>query len=266
MLVSLFRLTIGVAVLGLTISTSYAQSGTTRTALSGTVQDSGGGLLPGATVEVKNNRTGVVTPTVTNATGVFDVPAIDAGVYTITVSLSGFKTAVLTDVELLSGDAARAQGHARSGHADRVGRSTEWRAARTDAVDGDLVDHPRRSDLEPAVHHAQRRLNVVVFLPGVDTSAANHAPALVHGERAAAERALDHRRRRQHPGQVHALDRRVLRQHPSEARSDRGSHGVDRDGDGRQLRPGRGADQVRDPLGHQHVRGQRLRVLPAPRI
>ena len=104
MRVCLCRLTvIAAAVIGLTSPAAYAQSGTTRTALSGTVLDSAGGVLPGATVEVKNNRTGVVTRTTTNATGLFDVPAIDAGVYSITVSLAGFRTIVMTDVELLSG-------------------------------------------------------------------------------------------------------------------------------------------------------------------
>ena len=103
MRLALLRLALSLVILVAGAAPALAQSGTTRTALSGTVLDSGGGALPGVSVEVKHNRTGVVTATVTNDTGVFDVPAIDAGFYTITVSLSGFKTVVLTDVELLSG-------------------------------------------------------------------------------------------------------------------------------------------------------------------
>ena len=83
-----FRLTVAtLVVIGMTLSTSYAQSGTTRTALSGTVVDADGGVVPGATVEVKNSRTGVVTRTITNDDGRFRVPALDAGMYTMTVSL-----------------------------------------------------------------------------------------------------------------------------------------------------------------------------------
>ena len=94
-------------VLGLAIAlvfsaVAFAQ-GSTKTSLSGLVSDATGGALPGATVEVKNNRTNVVTNVVTNSAGAFDVPAIDAGFYTISISLQGFKTAVLKDVELLSG-------------------------------------------------------------------------------------------------------------------------------------------------------------------
>ena len=39
-----------------------------------------------------------------------------------------------------------------------------------------------------------------------------------------------------------------------------------RDGRRRQLGTGRGADQVRHPVGHEPVRRQRLRVPPPPRI
>src|SRR5262245_41726833 len=60
-----------------------AQSGTTKAALTGTVVDTSGGAVPGASVVVKNAGTSVETSTVTNATGVFDVPALDAGRYTV---------------------------------------------------------------------------------------------------------------------------------------------------------------------------------------
>ena len=93
-----------IALSGLAHSRAWAQ-GSTKTRLSGSVLDSSGGVLPGATVELKNQRTGVLTNTVTTQAGVFDVPAIDPGLYTVTVSLSGFKTSVMTEVELLSGTA-----------------------------------------------------------------------------------------------------------------------------------------------------------------
>ena len=38
----------------------------------------------------------------TNATGQFSFPALAAGTYTVTVSLSGFKTFVANDVRLLA--------------------------------------------------------------------------------------------------------------------------------------------------------------------
>jgi len=81
-----------------------AQGGSARTSLSGTVVDKTGGVIPGATVEVKNNATGVANNIITNSTGVFNVPALDPGTYTVTVSLQGFKTAVIKDVVLVVGN------------------------------------------------------------------------------------------------------------------------------------------------------------------
>jgi hypothetical protein len=66
------------------------------------VADSGGGVLPGATVVVASNATGTKTETVTNASGAYTVPALSAGVYTVTVSLQGFKTSVINDVRVVT--------------------------------------------------------------------------------------------------------------------------------------------------------------------
>jgi hypothetical protein len=167
-------LVVTLAVIGLTFSTAYAQSGTTRTALSGTVLDSGGGVLPGATVEVKNSRTAVVTRTVTNGTGVFDVPAIDAGLYSITVSLNGFKTTVMTDVELLSGTPRSLKVTLEVG---TVSESVEVRGGgQLVQTQSTAVSSTIRVDQISSLPLITRNaLNFVVFLPGVDTSTANHS-------------------------------------------------------------------------------------------
>ena len=82
----------------------YAQGGSSRTSLSGVVADKTGGIIPGAVVDVKNNATGVSTQTITNSTGLFNVPALDPGTYTVTVTLQGFKKAVVNDVVLIVGN------------------------------------------------------------------------------------------------------------------------------------------------------------------
>jgi hypothetical protein len=87
--------------LALASAPAFAQ-GTSASSLAGSVVDSDGGAIPGATVVVKNNATGVTIETVSNSTGQFSIPALDAGVYTVTVSLEGFKTFVTTDLRLIS--------------------------------------------------------------------------------------------------------------------------------------------------------------------
>jgi hypothetical protein len=79
---------------------AFAQS-SSGSSLSGVVVDSDGGAIPGATVIVKNNGTGVSQEAVSNSSGRFSF-ALDAGTYTVTVSLTGFKTFVANDVRLLS--------------------------------------------------------------------------------------------------------------------------------------------------------------------
>jgi hypothetical protein len=77
-----------------------AQGGGATTSLSGTVTDTSGAIIPGASVVVKSNATSTTYDAVTNESGYFSVPALDAGVYTVTVTLMGFKTAVLSDVRV----------------------------------------------------------------------------------------------------------------------------------------------------------------------
>src|SRR5689334_24704725 len=103
--VLLYRAAIAVAVVCLAIpTTAFGQGGSARTSISGTVVDKTGGVIPGATVDVKNNATGVSTTTVSSSAGVFNVPALDPGTYTVSVSLQGFKTAVIKDVVLVVGN------------------------------------------------------------------------------------------------------------------------------------------------------------------
>jgi hypothetical protein len=82
---------------------AWAQTGGSTSTLTGSVIDSDGGVIPGATVDVKNLATGVVNSVVTNTSGVFSVPGLFPGTYSVTVALSGFKTAVISEVRLIGG-------------------------------------------------------------------------------------------------------------------------------------------------------------------
>jgi hypothetical protein len=83
---------------------ALAQS--TKTSLSGTVVDTDTGVIPGANIVVKNNATGVTNASVTNTRGVFSIPSLDPGTYTVTATLSGFKPVIMKDVVLAVGSPA----------------------------------------------------------------------------------------------------------------------------------------------------------------
>ena len=87
-----------VLMIAATSASLAAQGGSTASSIIGTVTDTSGGVIPGAEVVVKNNATGIEFNAVTNEQGGFTIPAVDPGTYTVTVTLMGFKTAVLNKV------------------------------------------------------------------------------------------------------------------------------------------------------------------------
>src|SRR5262245_12527377 len=78
-----------IVVLVLAPASILAQSD--RTQLSGTVRDSSGALIPGASVTVTNEDTGFVRMTITNDSGYYVGSNIPPEEYTVAVELTGFK-------------------------------------------------------------------------------------------------------------------------------------------------------------------------------
>ena len=154
-------------------SIAFAQ-GTTKSALSGVVFDSGGGAIPGATVVVKHQGTSVATTVVTNSAGAFEAPALDAGVYSITISLSGFKTAVLTDIELISGTPRAVKVTLDVGAVEQtveVRGGSQLVQTQSTSISSTI----RMDQIQTLPLVTRNALNFVVFLPGVDTSSSNRS-------------------------------------------------------------------------------------------
>ena len=73
----------------------------------GTVTDPSGAVIPGASVTATNVNTGIVTNRETNATGDYQLPALQPGTYTISASYQGFQTQTYQNVELSQGQSVR---------------------------------------------------------------------------------------------------------------------------------------------------------------
>jgi hypothetical protein len=71
---------------------------TFRGTIQGTVTDSSGAALVGATVTIHNVDTGIDRITQTNTDGSYLVPELQIGTYTVAVSMNGFQKAVTTGV------------------------------------------------------------------------------------------------------------------------------------------------------------------------
>ncbi len=83
-------------------SSAFSQV-TASAALSGTVTDSKGGVIKGATVTVTNKATGQSRTEATNDDGIFKFDLLPAGSYDVKVNASGFADATTENVQVLVG-------------------------------------------------------------------------------------------------------------------------------------------------------------------
>lgn len=81
------------------ICATFASAQTPTGSLRGVVS-SPDGVLPGATVELRFNKTGKSQTAVTGTDGTFNFAQLEPGDYTITISSAGFKTFVATEVKI----------------------------------------------------------------------------------------------------------------------------------------------------------------------
>lgn len=82
----------------LTLSALAQTTGT----LSGTVNGPDG-VIPNAQILVRDNQTGREITVQSNGSGAFNVPKLDFGTYTVTITVTGFKTFTATDLKIDTG-------------------------------------------------------------------------------------------------------------------------------------------------------------------
>ena len=159
-----------VIVTALAVSSAFAQ-GTTTSAITGTVTDAGGGVIPGASVNVTGDA-GVKADVVTNSEGQFTVPALMPGTYKVTVSLQGFKTAIIENVRVIAGNPTNIPVKLEVGRLEEnvtVRSSSELINTQTATVSSTL----NADQLNRMPTTSRNALNAVTFLPGVNTPGVN---------------------------------------------------------------------------------------------
>ncbi|MBZ5528666.1 MAG: TonB-dependent receptor [Acidobacteriia bacterium] len=87
------------AVLVLTLGFA-AEAQTYRGSILGTVMDSSGGSVAGATVTVKNLDTGLTRTVTTGDDGSYKVPELPIGNYSVSVEKAGFRTGIVTSIRV----------------------------------------------------------------------------------------------------------------------------------------------------------------------
>jgi Carboxypeptidase regulatory-like domain len=89
---------VGLILLLVPVHISNAQ--TFRGTILGTITDSSGAAIAGATVTIKNLDTGLTRTVSTSADGSYAVPELPIGNYSVTVTAPGFKEGIVTGVKV----------------------------------------------------------------------------------------------------------------------------------------------------------------------
>ena len=100
--------------------------------------------LPGATVNIKDEATGLALTTVTDSNGVYTIRNVTGGTYTLRATLQGFKEFVQTGIPVTAGSIVRINGKLEIGAlTESVTVTTEAALLKTDKADVS-------TDLKPA--------------------------------------------------------------------------------------------------------------------
>jgi len=161
------------AVLG-AASSAVAQGLTGQ--ISGVVTDSGGGVLPGATVAIKNAGTNLTRETVTGPDGSFVFPDLLAGKYDLSVTMSGFKAYEQKGVALASTERVALRAISLE-----VGGVTELVTVQAEAVQVQTSTAARsgmitRDNIEDIALKGRDVAGMLKLLPGVIDTANREAP------------------------------------------------------------------------------------------
>jgi len=104
--------------------------------VTGTVADSSGGAVPGATVTITNKDTGLELTAVSDETGIYTVRNVPGGTYTLKATLQGFKEFVQTDIPVTTGGIVRINARLEIGAlSESVTVTTEAALLKTDKAD-----------------------------------------------------------------------------------------------------------------------------------
>src|SRR5215468_9295452 len=107
-----------------------------RATITGIVSDPSGTPIPGATVRIHDDSTGVETALSSNDSGLYTSPLLTLGTYTVTVEHAGFESMVRSKIEVLGGQTYRVDARLELGAvAERVEVSAAGELINTDQPD-----------------------------------------------------------------------------------------------------------------------------------
>jgi outer membrane receptor protein involved in Fe transport len=102
------------------VASIVAAQAPTTGRLTGTVKDPSGAVIPGASIMAKNAQTGSEFKAVTNEVGVWVMPSVPSGSYTVSLNAQGFRTTTFKETKVDAGATATVDATLQIGLADTV--------------------------------------------------------------------------------------------------------------------------------------------------
>ena len=181
----MYRGLLGVLLAVCLLPSSAAAQGTTSR-VAGTITDRDGGRLPGATVTLRNEATGVTFDAVTNENGTYSFDSVQVGRYTLTVELQGFKRFTSADNQVRIGEPATINAALELGAIEQtveVRASAEIVQTGTSGNLGSTFDQRTIESLPILGGRGRNPLDLVLTQPGVVSGANTGGGIHVHGAR-----------------------------------------------------------------------------------
>ncbi|HKP67957.1 MAG TPA: TonB-dependent receptor, partial [Pyrinomonadaceae bacterium] len=138
-----------------------------RGTISGTISDPNGAIVPGATITIKNTETNITTTATSNTDGVYTVPLLPPGAYTVSASASGFKTSTVENVTVRVDDRLTIDMQLQVGAAAEVNI-----IANTDVIE--------QGSVTTGTLVSQRQIEELPLAEGAPYTLATQAPGMVY--------------------------------------------------------------------------------------
>jgi hypothetical protein len=136
-------------------------------AIEGTVTDASGAVVPGAAVTITNEATGVTQTVHTTNAGYYRFPALQSGLYTVKVSLQGFKTWVREHIRLESTQVRAVNASLEVGAAAAEEVTVTAEAPLVETSQGRVSGVIQETQIKDLPLIGRNFFNLVVLTPGV---------------------------------------------------------------------------------------------------
>src|SRR2546423_971259 len=154
-----------------------AQTGTSN--ITGTIRDTNGSVVPGATVTAKNEATGVSSTQTTTESGLYSFASLPVGNYTVTIEKQGFKTLQKKNNALQVGEPLTVDGALEIGQVSETVTVTGGaeQLQNSNATIGNVVE---QKAIEALPLNGRNPLTLLLLEPGVVQRSAGGAGSGVH--------------------------------------------------------------------------------------